>query len=83
MDIYGLDEGNIRSFDISFIQQTLYAHAPDCVKTLEDAFKAMKKAPKGFRHDMLALYDCLPEGPLRKALQEAIDKAETDEHLRT
>lgn len=81
MNLCSLDKGNIQSFDISFIQQTLYAHAPDCVNKLKDAFKAMKRAPKGFRNDMLALHDSLPEGPLKKALKESIDKAETDEHI--
>ena len=80
-DLCGHNGGNIQSFDIAFIKKTLYAHAPDCVNMLKNAFKAMKRAPKGFRNDMLALHDNLPEGPLKRALKEAIDKAETDEHI--
>ena len=81
LELCDIGEGNIQSFDISFIQQTLYAHAPDCVNTLKNAFKAMKKAGEGFRDHMLALHDNLPKGPLKQSLKEAIDKAETDEHL--
>ena len=64
MDLMGLPSG-IQSFSVGFVEQTLYAHDPDCVSKVKDAFKT---------DDPGAVRDALPEGPLRTCLTEAIEE---------
>ena len=73
-----LDE-SIAPFNLSYVNDTLYAHNPDCVAILKTAFAAVDKVKdKGFKVVANTLQEGLPEGPLKKALVESINKAETD-----
>ncbi len=76
MDLLDTGQDNIMPFNVTFVQDTLYAHHPDCSTIIKEAFDTMKK-PTEFRRDMIHLHSKLPEGPLKKALTKAMDEAET------
>lgn len=61
-DLMGMDSG-ITSFSVGFTEQTLYAHDPKCTDAVKEAFAS---------EDPQTVYDALPDGPLRKCLNEAI-----------
>ena len=57
-----MDSG-ITSFNVGFVNQTLYAHDPKCVDAVKIAFKS---------GDVATGHEQLPDGPLKKVLGEAI-----------
>ena len=63
-DLMGLPSG-ISSFNVGFIDETLYAHDPECVHAVKKAFKS---------DDPDTVKEALPEGPLKDCLAEAIEK---------
>ena len=62
-DLMGMDSG-ITSFDVGFVEQTLYAHESKCVDVIKQAFK---------NDDPQVVYENLPEGPLKNCLQKALE----------
>ncbi len=70
----GLPSG-IKSFTLNGLEQTMYAHAPDCVEKLQDAIKEINRIPELEAENPeiaprlpFVLNHYLPDGPLRKAL---------------
>jgi hypothetical protein len=63
-------DSHIESFKVGFLEQMLYCHAPKCKETLSTAFAAESDGGPE------AVYDALPDGPLKKVLREAIDQQE-------
>lgn len=63
-DLCGLDSG-IQEFSVGFVNDTLYAHDPDCVDAMKLAFKEGEPEK---------VYGKLPDGPLKECLEEALKK---------
>ncbi len=64
-DLIGLKSG-IKSASIGFIRGTVYMHAPKCTEAVNKAFEGTSEPQ--------VVHDKLPDGPLKKALAEAIVK---------
>jgi hypothetical protein len=61
-DLCGMPSG-IKEFSVGFSNDTLYAHDPECVDKIKEAFDS---------GDPQAGHDKLPDGPLKKCLDKAL-----------
>ncbi len=62
-DLMGMKSG-ISQFSVGFVDQTLYIHDPECKEIAKQAFDTS---------DPETVLERLPDGPLKKVLEEAIE----------
>ncbi len=90
LDLVGSPSG-ITSFNVGFVDQTLYAHKPKCVEAIKEAYaKAEQHKEKVVYNSRKEekevqtkrnnnFFNALPDGPLKKCLGDAITHSVTDE----
>lgn len=71
-DLMGMASG-ITSFNVGFVEQTLYAHEPECVEAVKQAFDT------AVPEDAVTVHSRLPDGPLKSCLHDALKARDHDE----
>ena len=64
----GINSG-ITEFSCGFAAEKLFAHDPECVNTVKDAFKS---------EEPQTVHDALPDGPLKELLAQLIEERLND-----